>query len=370
MKRNLGGVLVITLVLLVFGADARARMVFLDRFEYAVGRNDPNAPQIFVQNGWSAAKTQQTSPGARGYLHTVTSIPGYSGPMPGTNSTRVLAMEALPVTLLQPDDPFAQTDFYLQYGNGSSSAYDDTIPGDVWFQFWLYPQNYGSQMSSYGTRNKFMYVCNTDYPCHSHLWMTTSGSPTYNPNNMFPLGDPAQGGFFFTTRNNAGVSQITNTTGDPDATDAMGSPNPTEWMRPNRWTLVKMHMRTTATTGNAYEVWLRPLGGQWVKVSEWIGGVTPGFTWNIPAEYVGGHRVLRLPTTVSNNDYWMYMDDFAMATTEQDLPTYADGGTTLRTPTNLRIIGDALLDGSLFFSPGTVLKRLSLGNESARNGND
>ena len=374
MKRNFGCLLVISLVVLVFGTDTRARMVFLDRFEYAAGRNDTNAPQIFVQNGWSTAKTQQTEPGAHGYFHTVTSIPGYNGPMPGTNSTRVLAIEALPATLRVPGSPFAQTDFYLQYGNGSSSAYDDTIPGDVWFQFWLYPQNYGNQLSQYSTRNKFMYVCNTDYPCHSHLWMVTSGSP-FGPNavNPFPFGDPSQGNFYFLLRNNAGVSQINNTTGDPYATDAVGSTNnsnPTEWMRPNRWTLVKMHMRTTATSGNAFEMWLRPLGGQWVKVSEWIGGVTPGFSWNVPAEHVGGHRVFRMPTTVSDHDYYMYMDDFAIATTEQDLPTYGGGSGTLTAPTNLRIIGDALLDGSLFFSPGSVLKRLSFGGESARNGND
>jgi hypothetical protein len=165
----------------------------------------------------------------------VTSIPGYSGPFPGTNSTRVLAIEARPVTL-QGDLPFAQTDFYLQLG-GNSSAYDDYIPGDVWFQFWIYPQNSGSQISTYGTRNKFFYVCNTDYPCHSHLWMIMSGSPSYNPDNMFPLGDPSRGEFLWPLRNAAGVSEIINATGEPYAQGNIGSPNPTEWMRPNRWTL-------------------------------------------------------------------------------------------------------------------------------------
>ena len=76
----------------------------------------------------------------------------------------------------------------------------------------------------------------------------------------------------------------------------------TEWMRPNRWTLVKMHFNTTSTTGNSWEMWLRPYGGTWLKVAEWIGGVTPGFTWDIPAGSVGGHRVLRMPTTV-DHDY-------------------------------------------------------------------
>jgi hypothetical protein len=332
-------------------------MVFIDRFEYAVGRSDANAVELFMQNGWSGGKSQQSSSGAHGYMHTVTSIPGYTGSFPGTNSTRVLAIEALPASLRGASDPFAQTDFYLQLGDGTSSASDDHIPGDVWFQFWIYPQNYGNQMSRYSS----------NYPCHSHLWMLMSGSPTYNPDNMFPQGNPSEGHFFFTLRNNAGVSSITNSTGDPYAADAIGSPNPSEWMRPNRWTLVKMHMRTTSTTGNAFEVWLRPYGGAWVKVSEWIGGVTPGFTWNIPAEHVGGHRVFRMPTTVSDNDYWNYMDDFAMATTEQDLPVYADDRSP-SAPTNLRIIGAALLDGSLLFSPASVLEQLSFVEESERDG--
>ena len=322
VKRNLAFLLVVTIVLIVENS-APARVAFIDRFEYFVSRSDRNAAQVFVQSGWSHAKTQQNSSGAHGYLYTVTSIPGSTGPFPGTNSSRVLAIEALPETL------GGQTDFYLGLGNGSSSASDDYIPGDVWFQFWVYPQNSGKQLSTYSARNKFLYVCNTDYPCHSHKWMIMNGSPTYNPNNMFPLGNPSQGQFIWTLRKADGVSEINNTTGDPDAPGNISSPNNSEWMRPNRWTLVKMHFNTTASTGNSWEVWLRPYGRGWTKVSEWIGGRTPGFTWNIPRSSVGGHRVLRMPTTV-DHDYWMYMDDFVMATAESDLPVYPDGPGPIR----------------------------------------
>ena len=213
----------------------------------------------------------------------------------------------------------------------------------MWFQFWIYPLHSGSETSQFSTREKFFYVCNTDYPCDSHKWMIMSGSATYNANNMFPLGDPAQGQFFWTLRQSAGVSEIINrNAGSPDLINgAIGSPNPVEWMRPNRWTLVKMHFNTTATTGNSWEVWLRPYRGGWTKVSEWIGGRTPGFTWNIPSASVGGHRVLRMPTTVGY-DYSMYMDDFVMATAESDLPVYPDGGgagtPTPQAPTNVRVI--------------------------------
>lgn len=343
MKRNLAVVFVIVIAILTLERSARARVVFMDRFEYSVSRSDPNAAQQFVDNGWSHAKTSQNSPGARGYLYTTSSIAGYTGAFPGTSSSRVLALEALPQTL------GGQTDFYLGLGNGSSAAYDDYIPGDVWFQFWIYPQHTASAPSTFSTREKFLYACNTDYPCNSHLWMMMSGSASYNPDNMFPLGEPTQGQFLWTLRQSAGVSQIVNSLGDPYAQGNIGQPNPTEWMRPNRWTLVKMHFNTTRTSGNSWEMWLRPQGGQWTKEAEWIGGQTPGFTWNIPSASVGGHRVLRMPSTV-DHDYHMFMDDFVMATSESDLPVYSGGGgsTTPSAPTNLRIIGE-LFDRTVAF---------------------
>lgn len=359
MKRNLNLLLVVAMTLfVVLGSTARARMVFMERFEYAVGRSDPNAAQIFTGNGWSHVKTQQSHSGnANGYLYTVSSIPGFSGSFPGTNSTRVLAIEALPGSMQ------GQTDFYLALGNGSSAAFDDHIPGDVWFQFWIYPQNYGSQLSRYGTRNKFIYACNGSYPCSSQLWMLSQGAPTYNRSNLFPLGDPARGEFFMNVSSASGPSDLVNLNAEESNQDMIGPTNMTDWMRPNRWTLVKMHFNTTSTTGNSWEMWVRPYGGAWTKTSEWIGGRTPGFRWDIPSASVGGHREIRMPTTIGSPtsqwyDYWMYMDDFAMATTEQDLTVYPDERNVPRAPTNLRIIGSALLDGSLLLSPGTVLERL------------
>lgn len=366
MNRILNLLMVVAVVFLAFGSNPRAVMRFMDRFEYAVDRSDAGASAIFRQAGWSAAKTQQSA-NANGYLYTTTSIPGYNGPFPGLDSSRVLAIEARPGTLQ------GQTDFYLQLGNGDLASFDDYIPGDVWFQFWIYPQNYGDQISRYGTRNKFLYACNAPYPCHSHLWMMEQGASAYNPHNGYPLGNPSTGGFLWNVKDNDGASVINYTRGgDPSSADSLGQNDLSEWMRPNRWTLVKMHFNTTATTGNSWEMWLRPQGGVWTKASEWIGGRTPGFTWDIPSGSVGGHRVLRMPTTVGAPssqwyDYWMYMDDFAMATTEQDLPVYADDRFP-RAPRNLRIIGAALLDGSLFISPAKVLKRLSNGDEPAANG--
>ena len=42
------------------------------------------------------------------------------------------------------------------------------------------PYTWGARLSQFGTREKFLYVCNTDYPCDSHKWMIMSGLDTDN----------------------------------------------------------------------------------------------------------------------------------------------------------------------------------------------
>jgi hypothetical protein len=96
-----------------------------------------------------------------------------------------------------------------------------------------------------------------------------------------------------------------------------------------RWVLVKLHIDTSGPQG-VFEAWLKPLGGTEVKVAEHVGGVTPGFQW--PVSDHSGHRVLRMPTTIGSQnvvdlypqsyDVTFYMDDFTMATSEDDLPRY------------------------------------------------
>lgn len=353
MKRSLTVLFVAAIAFLSLEIKTRAALVFIDRFEYDVSRTNPNAVDLFRQQGWATAKTQQSpSNGANGYLYTVTSIPGYSGPLPGNNSSRVLAIEALPGTLQ------GQTDFYLQLGTGQVQ---NAIPGDVWIQFWLYPQDSGSQRSRY-TSNKFFYVCKDAYPCHSHTWMLIQGAQNFHASNSFPYGETAAGNFMWAAASSAGASNISYAGPGADvyASSSLGHNRSPMGMERNRWTLVKMHFNTTRTSGNSWEMWMRTYGGNWTKTAEWIGGVTPGFTWNIPSGSVGGHASMRMPTTVGRPDnqwydYWMYMDDFAMATMESDLPTYTDGGSgggsssRPASPTNLRIIS-AFFQASRLFS--------------------
>jgi PKD repeat protein len=304
------------------GGTVPNSILFFDDFEYAVSRDQPGARDAFVANGpWSNVKTYQDGQtGARGYLYTTESVPGYAGQFPGQGSNRVLAIEARPGTL------GGQTDFYLQLGGGENPANDNLIPGDVWIQFWAYPQNYGDQRSRWDT-GKFFYVCNSAYPCHSHKWMWLWGPQSYNPNmGLNPLGSPTDGEFLWTVRNSGGVSDIRYLGASSGDQEKLGQTDLSEHMVANRWTLVKMHFDTSTTSG-AWEAWLKPLGGSWTKVAEWVGGVTPNFQWNVPAGEVGGHRVLRMPTTIGGTsdawyDLWLYVDDFAIANSEAALPTY------------------------------------------------
>jgi len=299
-----------------------SNVLFFDNFDYAVGREDTNAVQIFQnQGGWTNAKTQQTSGCCNGYLYTVDRIPGYNGPFPGSNSNRVLVLESLPSTF-----GYEQTDYYLQFGEETSSL--ETVPGDVWFQFWIYPNYYDDpnnledQLSGFSGRSKFIYPCRTWYPCDISQtnWLYTIGGGSDQPYADL-IADPSHS--IYMQFNDHDID-YTNAS-FPGGNWKLGQTNISEKMEANRWTLVKLHMNTSTSSGS-WEAWLKPMGGQWVKVAEWFDG-QDGLNWTVPVP--GGHRMFRMPTTITQGneptasyDSWIYMDDFAMAGSEDALPVY------------------------------------------------
>lgn len=263
-----------------------------------------------------------------GYLYTVNQIPGYNSAFPGGASNRVLALEA------RPDLKGSQTDFYLQYGDG---LVPETVPGNVWFQFWMYINYSGDQLSQFDAQNKFIYPCDTAYPCASNKWLMLLERSSFLP-YWRTLAVPTQGELFF--RNfvteggnpNNPVAVIVNEVGAEGPWDygKLGHTDLSDFapMTPNRWMLVKIHFDTSTASG-VYEMWIRTVNGPWVKTAEWIDGVTPGFTWRIQPAFIGGHSVFRMPTTMGsfNPDNprwasWIYLDDFAMARSEAGLPQY------------------------------------------------
>ena len=329
MPKILSKFLIKTLILagfFLFAGSSLAAVIFRDNFEYAVGREDSSAASLFVsQGGWSYVKTYQSgATGSCGYLYTTPSVPGYIGSFPGASSARVLAVEARPASgtscPVPPGFPGAQTDVYLQLG--SEVGPDTTIPENGWIQFWVYSNYYGNELSTYASRNKFLYPCPGTYPCTNGkwLWMTGSGGcndPSVSGSNrdqFICIESPTA------NRSNASDDAWRWRLGQNLNTDTK--------IRANTWTLVKLHIDTSGSQGR-YEAWLKTVSGSWVKVSEYIGGVTPSFTWSVTP---GGQRLLRMPTVINYNDSWQYMDDFVIAQTEADLPTYGSGSSDTTPP--------------------------------------
>jgi hypothetical protein len=117
----------------------------------------------------------------------------------------------------------------------------------------------------------------------------------------------------------------------PEAAEEVPAADATR-VEPAKGTETGLRPGLISTASGRYEAWLTPMGGTPVKVAEWIDGVTKDFSWRIPADTVGGYRVFRLPTTIGawgerandNKDCWIYMDDFAMASSEEALPEYSE----------------------------------------------
>jgi hypothetical protein len=310
---------------------SKSKPIFFDSFEYIVNRDINDSGENFRSHGWYYVKSINTTEKSKGkgYLYTTERIPGYAGTFPGKDSKRVLAIEALPTSM------GGQTDFYLQYG--STRGPINTIPADVWFQFWIYPNYYDDpndkedQLSGFTNRNKFIYPCGVpstetgDYPCKTYRqnWMVLLGSVSGSP-SWTSLGEPSSDLFVKAQQ----LDNVKYSGGKPWNAYKIGQTDLSEQIVANRWTLVKLHFDTSTTSGK-WEAWLKPRGKKWIKVAEWIDGVTPNFSWKIPSESVGGHRVFRMPTTVNsgksgkgNYDSWIYLDDFVMAGSEEALPVY------------------------------------------------
>lgn len=303
---------------------------FFDDFNYPVGRLDSGAAKTaaFGAAGWTAIKDETTRPrGASGYLYTVTSIPGYTGIMPGlSGSGRVLAMEGLPTTMGIPSYGGNQTDFYLVYG--SPSGPQTNVPGNVWFQFWMYINDSGSQRSHWSSRNKLIYPSDDG---------TAEGGGTENaylisirPSSQHGVSQPYGASAYVVNKIEPGNGGTVTSDAPEGPTYIGANREPTNGhSQGNRWYLYKIHVDHASVNGR-YEVWMRPMGGTWQKTTEWISGVTPGFTWITQPGLRAGHNLFKIPTTWgtaktddrTNYDAWVYLADFAMATREADLPTY------------------------------------------------
>ncbi len=243
------------------------------------------------------------------------------GRSPGNVSQRVLKME-----LSTPQS--GGSDFYLQFGDSEVAGNENRIPANVWFQFWHFTNNSGDEQSRVHNRHKFIYPCSDPYGCQTNRWRLSLTALTYNPLNQQPFGNPSSNGAAYLVTRDHSIGTANYSLAGAGDESKLGQFNTTEYLQANRWQLVKIHFDTSNTASGVFEAWIKPLGStNFTKVAEWIGGVTPNFTWTFPA--AGGHRAFRMPTTIGWDNgvgpVWYYMDDFAMATSEADLPVYSVG---------------------------------------------
>lgn len=290
--------------------------MFFDDFNYVVNKYDPSETKMarFLTVGWSTIKDEQTQPGrANGYLYTRTSAPG-CGPAP---SGRMLTMEGLGGSL------GGQTDFYLQLGNGQAGD----IPARLYVQFDLCLSRDGVEMSNYdGVRDKFLYPLfgsRNGYPMAADdtAWLHGLSSYVYDGSTMVPAPEP--GAFTFVTGSNPGphgpralVSNQVGSGSGSSMTANVGDP----WIRPNRWYTVRFLFDVSGAQG-VLRVWIANLGQPLRLVTDYTGGVTPGFSYvTAPLDRLGA-KFLRLPSTwgtVSGvgQDRWLNIDNIRLASSE------------------------------------------------------
>lgn len=292
------------------GGISQAAIIFQDNFDYVVDRNASNVEEPFRAHGWTDVKANN-SYFRRGYGYAYTT---YNS----TLNSQVLVLEAHP----SQEPQFQQTDFWVKYGSDTHAQ--GTVPPNVWFQFWVY-----ATPESQWYRQKFIYPCRGSYPCSSGRFLWLMG---YDRQNLTGIGDgaieaPPGGRFILVNTDHANYYG-----GHPwNRTKLFQNVNQTP-MLPGIWYQVRIHVDTSGPQGT-YEAWIRQRGTTtWTKVSEWIGGVTRNFEWPIPETMRDGNRQFAMPTTVNRLDSTLYIDDFIMATSLQDLESRSSGSNSDTTP--------------------------------------
>ncbi len=214
---------------------------------------------------------------------------GTSDTLPGLSKTKVGCL-----AVLNRASQTNQTDFYASI---SEPGNYELIPGNSWFQFWIYPNTAGADASDVmpaliNRIGKFLYPCRDGHG-------SCGGGITSNRWLWEFYAAPANAGILGVLRDN--------TVGTPTLYLTQNLDEST-FILPNQWTLVTLHICSaynSAAEGNCYEMWLQPRGGAQVKVAEYNGS-TPGFTWDIPAGEEGGHDYFRMPTTFPANNVFSY----------------------------------------------------------------
>lgn len=294
-------------------------VMFFDNFDYVVNKFDAGETKVarFNAAGWTGLKDETTRPGgANGYLYTRTDAPG-CGQAP---SGRMLTMEGRPRTL------GFQTDFYLQLGNGSAGD----IPARAFIQFDICIGRAGAEMSDVASvHDKLLYPLfgsRDAYPMATidNAWLQSISSHAYRGATM--ISQPEPGAFTFMNNATTGPDGPRAQIADQieSGSGSQMTPNVGEqWIRPNRWYTVRFLFDVSGPQG-IYRVWVATLGEPLALVSDFTGGITPGFTYQTAPLDRQGAKYLRMPTTWgtvsgSGPDRWINIDNMRLASTEEEL---------------------------------------------------
>lgn len=342
-------ILIILCLFLIFPSLSHAEVKLYDTFETAVSRTYGGAgtgADLFSQaygGQWPGGKWVNNSvQSGAAYAYTVdrdafATATGNSAVFPGTHPNgRVACFEFLP-------DTFGyQTDAYFTVAQGVAG----TVPSNSWFQFWIYPNHYGSQLGYYSTF-KFLYPChNTEVGTCLDTdldWLVVGADWTNWP---YEVVDPDHLEDEYQSYSPNMTFNITPSNGSANHQMGETLTSPYPGCMANTWTLVKINLNMSNAASGIFRMWKREYGeAEFTLISEYVGGSTPGgFTWT--PEFSGGMSWMKLWTTCGDPgktlyDMWTYMDDFYWATSEGDLPIYG----TDSFPTKVQ--GLSILGGSL-----------------------
>lgn len=308
---------------------------FYDDFNYQADEtniiSNSNNPFVSV-GGWHGLRTGDTgNNGGFGTMRTIarSAFESRTGSniWPGGDSNYALRIQA-------PNDRGVDINLWL----GDENSDPNFIPADIWFQFWIYFNRYGTEADGeiYG-RPKFLYPSIPGiYGTTQVRWMTmfsVDAHSTICPNGACaPYGNPSTAGGFWIDRefDASRIDKRYTALSPGGGNDNKFGPNlvadAAEGVHPfNEWRLMRIHY-DTSTTDYKWEVWFRRYAEPWLKTHEWINGVTPNLVWTGEP---GGHRALKMPTTIGYVDgpatnFYAYVRDFAIATSMEDLPSYSD----------------------------------------------
>lgn len=319
---------IIIIVLLLLPLRAAGEVIIRDNFEYAVDRDTSDKSAFVSTGGWTGWKSRPRDTGAAGFTYTTTSIPGFVGAFPGTSSTRVLCSEHLPDTY-----GVEQSDTYLHFWGAGSG--NQKIPPTFYVQFWIYFQYYGDQLSRF-TAGKFIYPCGDDVSggtcTTAHVdWLVIfreafAGAPLESS-------VPAEAGHVYLWTDTQGMADYAYP-GVEDANHWKLGPNQvnaaTAQFQPNTWYLVRMYY-DFSTNNPTHKMWRRTAAeSEFTLLTDYVDGTTQYLTWT--PYTTSGYFGINL-MEMNYDDAWFYMDDFVIATTEADLPTY--GSTPTRKLNNV-----------------------------------